>query len=531
MTEPSDEFLNRRLPRRAFIVRAVGGAASLGGLGSLAAACGKSGSSGSPAARDEGLKPPAQPTGTLRVAIPGEPNFIDPAAAIEITEIAMTANVYDGLLQWSTEYDKLEPGLASAWEFSPDGKEWSFKLRSGVKFHDGTPFDADAVKRSFQHFDEGAVAFALANLKRIDTSRPGEVRVLFSKPSPDFGRNQTSIKMVSPKLLAAKAAAKRASGTGRWKLASWEKGRRMLLEAVPGHWSGKGPYLKQIELRPIAEQTTALSALTAGDVDLVMKVAPRQAQSLGKNGRLAAYDKQTWVEGNLLFRCDQEPTKDVRVRQAIAYAIDRKALVDKVLLGRAKVANSPMPPGTYGHVDAPSAYPHDVGKAKELLAEAGHAGGLAVKFSVFAGIRVLGEAVCQAIVQMLAEAGIKADLDIQEPGVAVKDALAPKPVHQLFHLEYGWTNGGPLHFTLGNTLNHAQYTGKDLVDPIAKMSATADGDARLKLLEEIQATFMKQLPHLPLYHLQLTDLSSSKVHGYRNPTDGYAPRFWQTFLA
>lgn len=528
MTQTFDPFRGRPLGRRAFITRSAGGAVSLATLSGILAACDDD--DGGSSAAESTAKPPSKPTGTLRVAIPGEPNFIDPAEAIEITEYAMTVNVYDGLIEWSPDYRKLVPGLAESWTSSPDAREWTFKLRNGVKFHDGTAFDEQAAKQSLQHFTEGAFAFALANLKRIDTSRPGEVRVVFSKPSPDFARNQVNIRMISPKLLAEKAADKRASGTGRWKLASWEKGKRMLLEAVPGHWSGEGPYIQTIELRPIKEQATAINALTAGDLDLVMKVAPRQAQTLEDNDRFRVYSKQTWVEGNLLFRCDQEPTKDVRVRQAIAYAIDREALVDSVLLGRASVANTPMPPLTYGQHDVAAAYPHDPDRAKQLLAEAGHPDGLAIKFSVFAGIRVLGEEVCQAIVQMLGDAGIKADLDIQEPGVAVEDALAPKPVHTVFHLEYGWGNGGPLHFTLGNALNHAQYKGKDLVDPIAEMSSTPDGDERLAQLEQIQETFMEQLPHLPLYHLQLTDVSAANVTGYVNPTDGYQPRFWRTFL-
>jgi peptide/nickel transport system substrate-binding protein len=533
MTDVHDPFETHRLGRRAFIVRTAGGALSLTSLGGLLAACGGSAKpENANTTHAAGVKAPATPTGTLRVAIPGEPNFIDPSAALEITEFAMTVNVYEGLLEWSQDYSKLVPGLATAWTTSPDAKEWTFKLRSGVTFHDGAPFDEQAVKDSFKHFEGGGFAFALANLKRIDTSRPGEVRAVFSKPSPDFGRNQTVIRMMSPKLLAAKAESKRASGTGRYKLTSWVKGQRLLLDAVPGHWSGQGPYLQQIELRPIAEQATAINALNAGDVDLVMKVAPRQVQTLSRNHKFGIHTKQSWVEGNLLFRCDQPPTDDVRVRQAIAYAIDRQALVDRVLIKQASVAHTPMPPETYGHFDVlPDPYPHDPAKAKQLLAQAGHPNGLSVKFSVFAGIRVLGEEVCQAIVQMLADAGIKADLDIQEPGVAVKDALAPHPVHQLFHLEYGWSNGGPLHFTLGNALNHAKYTGKDLVDPINRMSATADGPERLALLKQIQTTFMQRLPHLPLYHLKLTDVSTAKLQGYINPTDGYAPRFWWAYLA
>ena len=221
----------------------------------------------------------------------------------------------------------------------------------------------------------------------------------------------------------------------------------------------------------------------------------------------------------------------MRVRQAIAYAIDRQALVDKVLLGRASVANSPMPPGTYGQVDAPAAYPHDPEKAKQLLADAGHPDGLPIRFSVFAGIRVLGEEICQAIVQMLGEAGIKADLDIQEPGVAVKDALAPKPVHHHVppRVRLEQRRAAAVH-----ARQHAQPRPVHRQGPRRRDRGDERDGGRPRapeLLKQIQATFMERLPHLPLYHLQLTDVTSAKVHGYVNPTDGYSPRFWRTFLA
>lgn len=519
-----------RLDRRQFLGRAAAGTATVGGLGVLLAACGSESGTAGTGAATTAVRPPSTPTGTLRVANPGEPNFIDPSQALEVTEWSMVRNVYDGLAVFDADYVEMVPALATAWTSNDDATVWTFQLREGVTFHDGEPFDAAAAKRTIEYYTDRTWGFTVANLKRVDASNDGrELRVAFSAPSPDFLRNQALVKMISPKLIADKAVEKRASGTGPFKLAAWNKGQDMVLEANADYW-GEGPYLDQVRLRSIGDMTTALSALAAGDVDVVMKVPPKQAQSLTSGGKASVTTKESWVEGHIIFRCDQAPLDDVRVRQAVAYAIDREALVTAILRDQAVVAHTPMPPGTYGEAAPSLRYTRDVEKAKALLAEAG-ATDVELPLSVFAGIRVLGEEVGQAVSAQLAEAGIRAKLDILEPGVAVQDLTAEQPKHVLVHAEYGWSNGGPLHFTLGTALGHPHYTGKELTDTVAKVGVTADGPEREQVLADAQAQFMEQLPHLPLYHLKLSDATATNVHGYSVPKDGYLPSFGQAFLA
>lgn len=501
------------------------------GTGALLAGCGgdssSAGQSAQPSPTDAG--PPAQPTGVLRVANPGEPNFIDPANALEITEWSMIRNVYDGLVEWNEDYTELVPALAVSWEVNDDASEWTFQLREGVTFHDSEAFDAAAAKTSLEYYQDKTWGFTLENLDSIEVVESHLLVVTFSAPSPDFLRNQVLIRMISPKLIADAAVGTTAAGTGPYRLAEWNQGREMILEPADEYW-GDGPYLERIELRSISDTTTAINALTAGDIDVVMKLPPPQLEGLAANQEIDLHTKESWIEGHLVFRCDVPPLDDVRVRQAIAYALDRGAVVEHVLEGEAVVGASPMPPETYGVVTPETSYERDLDRARGLLAEAGYPDGLDLTMSVFAGIRVMGEEVSQAIVGQLAEAGINVELNILEPGVAILDLTEDEPSNPLVHVEYGWTNGGPFHFTLGNALGHPHYTGQELESLIESIRTEPDGDRRLDLLAETQEAFMEEIPHLPLYHLTLTDATRNNVGGYTNPKDGYFPPLGTAYL-
>jgi peptide/nickel transport system substrate-binding protein len=468
--------------------------------------------------------PGAVPRGTLRAAIPGEPNFIDPANALELTEWSIVRNVYDGLMMWNRNYTRIVPALATSWRRNANGTVWSFNLRRGVQFHDGEPFNSTAARRSIEYYKDKTWGLIWANVKRIDDSNPYRLRVEFSAPSPDLERNMTIAKIISPKLIADKAVGKRAVGTGAYRFVTWTKGSHVALEPNPDYW-GAGAFLERIELRFIADQTAAITALSAGDLDLVMKVPPKQLETLKRDPKLHSFTDTSWIEGHLVFRTDQEPVNDVRVRQACAYAIDRKAIVDKVLLGQATVAHTPLPPGTYGRVTPPTRYSYNPDRAKALLSAAGHPDGVDVGLVVFAAIRVLGEEVGQAVAAQLSDVGIRTNLEILEAGVAIKDLLDKNPKNRIYHAEYGWANGGPFHFTIGTALGHPQYKGAALTKLVQQLTTTPDGPRRLRLLAQAQNLFMRELPHLPLYHLRLSDVFRADLVGYRGPKEGYLPVF------
>lgn len=508
----------RPLGRRDLLKGIGAGAVVLGG-GSLLAACGPSSSSA--AAGSASSSASASRGGTLQAAISAEPNFINPADALELYEYAVVRSVYDGLTQWNASYSQLEPALALSWSSNADATSWIFNLRPGVKFQDGTPFDSTAVKRSIQEYLPNAWGALFANLKTVDDSDPMTVKLTFSASNPDLARNQSFVKMISPKLLAANQAASKAVGTGAFQWVSWTKGEKITLAANKDYWSKPEPYLDGVVLPIVSDETSRVSGLQSGSLDLIMQVDAHDLPTLKANSSIRTDPTSTWLELNLTFRCDQPVTSDPRVRQAVAYGIDRAALVKDVLLGQGVVATSPIPIGCYGHVTPTAQYSYNPSKARQLLKQAGYPNGIHLNLSGGTTYGLLG----QAMVAQLAEAGISVHFDIQEAGVLVNDLLAAHPKHQLFIITYGWVNGGPFQFDTLNVINHPHYKGAALTALIGKANSTADGPQRLKALSDAQNLFMTELPHLPLYYGIDTDAFSSTVTGYRTPKDTYQPVF------
>jgi peptide/nickel transport system substrate-binding protein len=520
--------------RRAFLTRALIGGAALLPAGSLLAACGGKAKVG-PGAGAKASTPvqsgaaPTKPTGVLRVANLAEPNFIDPANALEVDEFAIVRNVYDGLMEWNDDYSDLAPALATSWKANDDATEWTLQLRDGVTFHDGSKFDSTAAKKSIQYYIGKTWGLLYDGLKSIDDSDPSVLVVKFKAPSPDFDRNCTFTKILAPALTETKdAAAKKAVGSGPFTFKEWQKGQQVVLEANPNAWQDKGPYVQEIQLKTIADPTVQLNALRSGSSDVMMRVSAEQQKELTSDSKFHVLSTPSWLELHLTFRCDQKPFTDARVRQAVAYGIDREAIVKNVLLEQGVVATSPIPTGCAGHVDPETKYAYDPEKAKSLLAEAGFKSGLKIKIGTGDPRQSL---VGQAMVQQLKAAGITASFQTQEAGILVADLAAKKPKHDCFILTYGWITGAPFHFATKLVVVHPQYTGKKLVGMIDQCNRTANGDARDQLLADTQELYMQEIPHLPLYYAKLTDATAAKVAGWRVAKDAYQPAMGTVYLS
>lgn len=513
-----------RLVGRRDLLRGIGAGTLLLGGGSLLTACGPS-STPSPSG-SAAVTAGSASGGTLQAAIYAEPNFINPADALELSEYSVVRSVYDGLTQWNADYSDIEPALALSWSSNADATDWVFKLRPDVKFQDGAPFNSTAVKKSIQEYVPNAWGALFANLKTIDDSDPLTLKLSFSASNPDLARNQAFVKVISPQLLAAKQAAKKAVGTGAFQWVSWAKGQKITLTANKDYWGKPEPHLGGLVLPIVTDETARVSGLQSGSLGLIMQVDSHDLPSLKSAPGIATSPTSTWLELNLTFRCDQPATKDPRVRQAVAYGIDRAALVKNVLLGQGVVATSPIPAGCYGHVTPTAQYSYDPAKARALLKAAGYPNGISLNLSGGQTYSLLG----QAMVAQLAEAGIKVHFDIQDPGVEVNDLVAKKPKHELFIITYGWVNGGPFHFDTLNVINHPQYKGAALQALINTANTTADGPKRLQALSDAQNLFMTELPHLPLYYAIDNDAFTSKLTGYSTPKDTYQPVFARASL-
>jgi len=516
------------IDRGTFLRWAGASTIALPGVGLLGACAGEQRQANT---GDASGPPPKSPTGTLNFGNLGEPTSIDPSQALFTGSWTILNNVYEGLLRWNADYTELQPALATSYRSDEDAREWVFNLREGVEFHDGEPFDSTAARRSIEYYQDGAKALGVlwGGVREIDDSDPLILRVVFEKTAPDTARNQILARMISPKLIEEGAIEQRAVGTGPYRFVTWNKGSAVIVEPNEDYWSD-GPYFERIEFRTIEDPTARLTALQSGDIDFVMNADPRQLGRFRQDSRFTVSTKQSWLENALVVRNDLEPTNDARVRQAMAYALDRQAIVSRILGGQAKVAETLVAPGVYGYRPADVRYPFDPGRARELVREAG-GGPLNMKLAVFAGQTVAGTEVGQAIAGQLSDVGINTEVDVLEAGVAFNDFVSDDPEHIAIVGDYTWLNGGPFHFTpYNNALDHPQYEGEELRGMVESLASTPDGAERERLLADIQNLYMEELPHVPLYHIKNSDIYRADLAGYTTPKDAFLPYLGAAYL-
>jgi peptide/nickel transport system substrate-binding protein len=516
------------ITRAVFLRRTAGGLVGVSSLAAYLSACGDGSADRTDGAPAPQGKPPARPTGTLRVALAGDPTSLDPSVAFSVADVSITHNVYDGLVAFDDDYSQLVPALATRWEVSDDAREWTFTLRDGVTFHDGEALDASAVRASFDYYARAtsAYVFAVGDYREIDTSDPLKVTIRYGSPFPDLARNCTLARILSPKLLSGsverseRRVQERPTGSGPFRFVSRDAGRAVRAEAFTDYW-GEGPHIERVEYVVIPEESARVSALQAGDVDLIMQVPPTAVGTLKRDTRSARVSStQTWTTVVLNMATDREPFDDVRVRRALAHAVDREGIVRGVLRAQARVNNSAMPPGTYGHREPSTTYAHDPERARALLREAGHGGRVPVRLAAFAEF-VLASELGQAIAAQLNEAGFDARFELLDTAVAVEDLNSPDRKHQVFIVEKGWVNGGPFHFALGTILAESRLQSEELSQLVERMSATPDGPEREEAIGEAQEVVARELPEFTLWVPDRADGQDVDLQAYAPPKNVY----------
>jgi peptide/nickel transport system substrate-binding protein len=311
---------------------------------------------------------------TLVLGMALEPPHLDPTAgaAAAIREVTY-ANIYEGLTRINAA-GQVQPALAESWTVSPDGLAYTFKLHAGVRFHDGTPLDCSVVKFSY----ERAVAPGSVNAQKglfepiASTACPDALTAVVTLKRPDneflFNMGWGDAVMVAPNSVAADKT--NPVGTGPFRFVRWVKGDRVEMERNPDYWGPK-PKLAHATFRFMSDPSAAMAALLAGDVDGFPNFgAPEALDAIRANPQFTVDIGMTAGKTILALNNDRKPFNDVRVRRALAYAIDRNALVD-ALGNYGKPIGAHAMPGDFGFVDLTGAYPYDPAKAKALLAEAG----------------------------------------------------------------------------------------------------------------------------------------------------------------
>ena len=328
------------------------------------------------------------PPNVLVVGQIAEPKSLDPSVDTAVNDFRILMNMYDGLVRYKDGTLQPEPALAKSWDISADGLTYTFHLRDGVKFHDGSPFNADAVKFTFDrmldeknpYHDTGPfpLSFFFSSIDTVTAVDDMTVQFKLKEPYAPFLSNLAypAGLIVSPEAVKkwGKDFGRHPSGTGAFKFDQWDSNAKVVISRNDDYWDGKAP-LDAIIYRPITDANTRVAEMLSGGIDVMVEVPPDALAQFRDNSAFKVYEQAGPHVWFLILNMKDGPFKDKKIRQAANYAINKKALVDNVLQGTAAVAAGPTPPAfAWAYDDKLQPYPYDPAKAKELLKEAGYNG-------------------------------------------------------------------------------------------------------------------------------------------------------------
>ncbi len=370
----------------------------------------------------EAAKSGGSPKDTLVVATGVEPATIDPGVTMDNWVISYPC--YDRLVKYKVVNGKgsteVEPSVAESWQTSPDGLVWTFKLRKDVKFQDGTTLDAKAVKFTFDRIlklKKGPSDYFSA-VKSVEAVDPTTVKFVLSKPFAPFLYTLATNcgNLVNPKVMdkakgddmGSNYLAAATMGSGPYMLKEWNRGQNIKLVANDKYW-GKKPALKTVVLQIIKDASGQRLQLEKGDIDIAGDIPMEQMSELAKNKDIAINEATGLKISYMYMNNGKAPFNDVKVRQAINYAMDYKAILEGSIKGKGLKLGGPIPKGMWGYDASIKGYDTDLAKAKQLLQESGKAG-MTVKLS-YANYESFWEAEALLIQNCLQKVGIKCELE------------------------------------------------------------------------------------------------------------------------
>jgi len=472
---------------------------------------------------------------------------LDPSLEIDGESFKVCDNIYETLVTYEEESTVVKPLLAKSWDVSADQLVWVFHLRTGVRFHDGTPFDAEAMLFSLgrQYFEDhpnhqvqgGAYKYwrdmgmdeTVADMEARDDST---FAIRLRRPNATFlatlGMNFCAA--ISPAAVRKYGSDffKNPVGTGPFRFVEWRKDERIVLSRNDDYW-GPPPQLKQLIFKPISDASVRFLELLTGSIDALDNISPEFIDDIKMNSELQLLTQPGMNVGYLAMNMDRPPFDNRLVRLAVNHAIDKQSLVDNLYTGMAVPAKNPLPPFMWSYNDDIEPSPFDPARARELLVEAGYGDGFDTELWAMPDPRPYmpqpGK-IAQAIQANLAEVGIHADIVQWEWGTYLDKVQ--KGEHPMCLL--GWTgdNGDPDNFlyvlldkdaTEIPAQNVAFYRSDELHELLVAARRTVDQAARIDLYRSAQEVIHRDVPWVPLVHATQTMAFHKKVSGFRlHPT-------------
>ncbi|MFZ6764413.1 ABC transporter substrate-binding protein [Pseudoroseomonas sp. WGS1072] len=485
----------------------------------------------------------------LRIGMESGPTSLDPHYASIITNIAYSRHVFQPLVQ-QDHRQALRPAIASEWR-AVDDLTWEFRLDPRARFHDGAPVTAEDV--AFTLGRAGDVPNSPSSfrvytrpIQAVEAVDAQTIRIRTAQPTPLLPNYLSLVMVVSRKhgegaTTADYNSGKAMIGTGPYRHVSWQPGSPLVVERSAG-FAGPAPAWSRVEFRPLANAGARTAALNAGDVDLIEIVPPDQYRTFAADARFTVAQSPSNRLLFLTLDSDREdsphvrardggpianPLRDARVRRALSMAINREALVSRILQGQGLPAGDLGPEGYFGTSPDLKPQPYDLEGARRLLAEAGHPQGFAVQVNGPNDRFVNDEQVVQAIAQMWTRLGLVATVETRPRGVWLSEAaqlrysvnlagFSPNP-EVLGMLEtqiHSWNT------TLGlGTANRGRFSNTDIDGLIQKARQTMDNAERERLTQQAtRAAIRDQTALIPLY-FQVNTWAMRKGVTYEARTD------------
>lgn len=464
---------------------------------------------------------------TLRIGLSLGPANLNPAESTGIADATVIRHIFEGLVGLNSE-GELIPELAESWLANEDATEYIFTLRSGVSFHDGTPFNAETAAQYYAWVLDPDSAGArgraqLAGVSSIEVTGPLELTFTLENPNGAFLSNLglNAGRIASPASIEkyGEDASRNPVGTGPFRFVSWEDGVSVTLEASSDYW-GEPAKVERLVFLEVPNASTRMAMLQSGEADFIENVAPQLVPQVESDRNLEMISRVGTSARILQLNTTKAPFDDVRVRRALNYAVDKDQVVRVALQGFGVPLTAPLPEPVFGYAPQ-EPYVYNPEKAKELLAEAGYADGFSFKVLTFIGDEY--SLAGQMLQQYFAAVGVTMTLDAKERGALVDQIFMPQETNPTEAALVGMTvatidadRGLVVSFARASwppASNNWSFYENDRVEELLRAGvATAVPAERLEIYAEAEKIIWEDAPWVFLYSATNLAASNTKVH-------------------
>lgn len=441
---------------------------------------------------------------------------IDPQRHVGTIAENQLRHMYEPLVQFERDLITISPCLATEWE-RIDELTMQFTLREDVTFHNGEPFNAEAVRysvlRPLSDETPGDARSTYAIIEDVEVVDEYTVNIITSSPDPALLARMTGfhMTMVAPEWAAGgpEVVSREANGTGPYKFVSWSPNEDLVIEANEDYW-GEVPSIKRVRLQTIVEQATRVAALRSGDVHVAKDMPPEEVEDINNSGRARALRSVSNRVPFYFMTVSEPPFDDARVRQAINLSANVQGVIDAILLGNGNRVSTIMAPWVYGFDPTLEPYPDDPDRAMELLAEAGYEDGIDIQIWHIQGRYPKDREVAEAMAQQMARAGIRCTPELREAATLTEMQTANETPGLVFASWGNWFFDADNSFIpLFGCQSAADFgdwrrpygCNQEFEDIIQAARVELDEERRLELYAEAQQMFYDEAAALFMYHL------------------------------